>query len=489
MSFLRDKTSALITGTKASPLPAGAVTPASGPGRFIEIGGTVTWISDKLSAYIKDGYQANDIVYAAVMMVMDKVRVAPWGLYKVVDEVSLKKYHAIISNKHGAHDWVEADRLRKKALEPIERPDSKTQKLAGLLKWANDRTTFNDLVAEAVGYKMVTGNNFLWANLLEAGANQGVPQELFNLPAQYTNIVATRAWPQRIVGYQMTAGFLEKFNREAVMHTKYWNPEFGANGEGLYGMSPLKAGARTVTRSNSGKKAGATQLDNNGAAGIVYVDEPKEIIPATGRDAQRDVVKRAWNNEYTGAERYGKTAFSGYKMGYVAVGMSLKEMDLSTIETGDLRAIFNLWGLPSQLGNDPENKSYNNAKEAEKALTTRAAIPHMINFRDSLNKKLSGEWGGFKNIIADFDSSVYTELQEDMAAKWTWVKDLIVPEAYKLELMGLDVPDELPKNLILVDGNKMPLEDVINKVSDQELQQIDDELNKAGLADYMRAIR
>lgn len=488
MSFLKNRTSALITGIKAlSPAsPAAAMMP-EGAGRFIEIGGTVTWISDKLSAYIKDGYQANDIVYAAVMMVMDKVRVAPWSLYKVVDEVSLKKYHAIISNKHGANDWSEAAKLRKKALEPIEKPDARTQKLAELLKWANERTTFNDLVAEAVGYKMITGNNFLWANLLEAGANQGVPQELFNLPAQYTNIIATRPWPQRIVGYQLNSGGLDRFVKESVMHTKYWNPDYSDNGMGLYGQSPLKAGSRTITRSNSGKKAGATQLENNGAAGIVYVDDP--IIPASGRDAQRDVVKKGWHNEYTGSGNFGKIAFSGYKMGYEQVGMSLKDMDLSKIEMGDLRAIFNLWGLPSQLGNDPENKSYNNAKEAEKALTSRGALPHMINFRDTFNRQISGDWGGFKRIIADFDLSVYSELQENQKEKWDWVKDLVVPEVYKLELMGLDVPEELPKDLILVDGNRMPLADLLNNLDDQQMQQIDDELNKAGLRDYLKVAK
>lgn len=478
-----------ILGIKAlSPAnPATAMMPVNGPGRFIEIGGTVTWISDKLSAYIKDGYQANDIVYAAVMMVMDKVRVAPWSLYKVVDEVSLKKYHALISNKHGANDWTEAARLRNKALEPIDKPDVRTQKLADLLKWANERTTFNDLVAEAVGYKMITGNNFLWANLLDAGANQGVPQELFNLPAQYISLLATRPWPQRVTGYQMNAATLERFTKEQVMHTKYWNPEYGVAGEGLYGQSPLKAGSKVITRSNTGKKVGATQFENNGAEGIVFVDDP--IIPATGREAQAGVVKKGWNTEYTGAAHKGKVAFSGYKMGFVQVGMSLKEMDLSNIEAGDLRSIFNLWGLPSQLGNDPANKSYNNAKEAEKALTTRGALPHMINFRDTFNRQLSGDWGGFKRIIADFDLSVYSELQENQKEKWEWVKDLIVPEAYKLELMGLDIPDELPKDLILVDGNRMPLTDLLNNLSDDQMNQIDDELNKAGLRDYLKAVK
>ncbi|WP_276483567.1 phage portal protein [Paraflavitalea pollutisoli] len=461
--------------------PATAMMP-EGVGRFVEVNGTITWISDNLAAYVKDGYSVNDIVFAAVNLVMDKVRVAPWSLYKIVDESSLKRYHAIINNKHDAVDWAEARRLRKKALEPITKYDSRTAKIAELLKWANDRTSFSDLVADGVGYQMITGNEYLWANLLDAGANKGLPQELFNLPAQYINIVATRAWPQRITGYQMTNGSLEKFTKEQVMHLKDFNPEYGVAGEGLYGMSALKPGNRTITRNNSAKKAGATQLDNNGAPGIAYVDDP--VVPPTGREAQANLMKRAWAKEHSGADQYGKVAFSGYKMGYVSVGLALKDMDLTSIEATDLRGIFNLWGLPSQLGNDPENKSFNNAKEAEKALTTRAAIPRMTRFRDNFNRKIEGDWGGLKGYCVDFDLDVYPELQENQAEKWGWVKDLPVPEVYKLELMNLDIPDELPKDLILVPNNRVPLADLTGTISDEEANDINEELNKSGLNDY-----
>lgn len=468
-----------LLGLKASQPIAGSAIPVNGPGKFIEIGGQVTWISDKLSAYVKEGFTENDIVYAAVMMVMDKVSVAPWNVYKVVDDSSLKNYHGMLNNKHEASDWAEVRKWKNKALEPIERPDARTQKLVDLLKWANERTTFNELVAGAAGYSMITGNEFLWANLLNGGANKGVPQELFNMPAQYTSIRATMRWPQRVVGYQLNAGQFEQFTADQVMHIKYWNPEYGANGEGLYGMSPLKAGSKTIKRSNSAKKAGATQLDNNGAAGIVFVDD--SIVPAGGREAQASVVKKGWNNEYTGADRHGKVAFSGYKMGYVQIGLALKDMDIGPIEASDLRSIFNLWGLPSQLGNDPEARTYNTAREAEKALTTRGALPHLVRFRNSFNKKLEGPWGGFKGICVDFDLSVYSELQEDQKTKWEWVSKLPVSSAYKLELMGMDVPDDPNLNEILVDGNLIPLRDVVNNMSDQQMQQIDDELNKAGI--------
>ena len=467
------------------PLPATAMAPAGGYGRFIEIGGQVTWISDKLASYIKEGYQTNDIIYSIVMMIMDKVRVAPWALYKVVDENALKTYRGLLNNKAGQTDFQMVLHYRSKALEPYTNFNSRLGKLNGLLKWANENKTFSDLVADAGGFKMTTGNEYLWANLLEGGGNDGIPQELFNMPAQYTSIIATRGWPERAVGYQLNNGYFKQFTKEEVMHLAFWNPEYDANGSGLYGQSPIKAAARTLTRNNAAKKAGSVMLDNNGAAGIVYVDDDK--VPTQGREAQRDVVKRGWANEQTGADNFGKIAFSGFKMGYVSVGMSLKDLALTEVEEVDLRRLCNIWGLPSQLLNDPANKSYNNQKEAEKALTSRCAVPLLTSFGGAFNKKLQEHWG-FKgvNVIAEPDITVYPELQEDQKEKWSWVKELIVPEVYKLAMMGLDVPDELPKDLILVDGNKIPLSDLLNNLSDAEMDTINENLSKAGLNDYMR---
>lgn len=471
-----------LLGFKASSLPAGAMVPTSGPGRFVEVNGTVTWISDNLAAYVKDGYQTNDIVYAAISLIMDKVRCAPWGLYSIQDESSLKRYRGMISGKYEAKDWTEARRLRKKALVEIENPTKKLAKLASLLQWANERTTFNDLVAEHIAYKLVTGNGYTWANLIEAGANQGVPQELFNMPSQYIMLIIQNGWPQRIVGYELLNGFYDTFPAEAVMHTKYWNPEFNVNGSGLYGMSPLKPGGRTVTRNNSSKQAGAVQLQNNGTAGIAYIDDA--LVPAAGRESQIGLVKDKWNSEYTGAQNFGKVAFSGYKMGYVPVGTALKDMDLTNIEVSDLRNIFNLWGIPSQLGNDPDNKTYNSQKEAEKALTTRCALPNLIAFRDMFNKMLK-VWGfPTDNVYVDFDMTIYSELQEDQAQKWTWVNTLPISSRSKLELMDLDAPDDPNLDVILVPNNMTTLEEVTGNLSDTAMQAINDRLNAAGLNDY-----
>jgi len=476
-----------ILGMKALPPQVETLQPYNSNGQFVQVGGQITWISDRLSSYITDGYQANDIVYAGVMLIMDKIRIAPWALYKVVDEDSLKQYRAIISQKDiTPGDFTRAMMLRKKALEPFKTFNRSVGKLNDLLQWPNERTTWNDAVADGAGMKMITGNELMWANILDAGANKGIPAELFNMPAQYMAPLAITKWPQRITGWQMNTGEIRQFTNEEVLHVKFWNPDYNISGSGLMGMSPLKPGSKTITRNNSTKKAGATQLENNGAAGIAYVDDP--IVPASGRESQAAAVKRTWANEYAGSDNYGKVAFSGYKMGYVSVGNTLKEMDLTGIEAVDLRRIFNLWGIPSQLGNDPDNKTYNSLKEAEKALTTRCALPHLTAKRDHLNRKLQTDWG-FKgvNVYADFDMSVYAELQEDQKGKWDWVSKLPVSSKYKLELMNLDVPDDPNLEVILVDGNLVPLSDVVNNLSDEDMQRINEDLSKAGLNDYLRA--
>jgi len=49
----------------------------------------------------------------------------------------------------------------------------------------------------------------------------------------------------------------------------------------------------------------------------------------------------------------------------------------------------------------------------------------LVSLRNHLNRKLSDDWG-YKNTgyVVDFDQTVFTELQEDVAAKSTWVNQL-----------------------------------------------------------------
>lgn len=421
------------------------------------INGNLVWIADSPSEYITRGYGSNDIVYSAMSLITDRVRLAPWSLYKVVDEPALKLYNAHLN----AGNKAEAQKLHKKALEPLKTYNIREGKWAELLKWANETETFSDFVANGVSYKLLTGNKFWWANLLEAGANQGIPGELFCLPSQYMTVMAKQGWPVRSVGYQLNTGQVVNFAKEAVLHEKFFNPEYDWQGSHLYGQSPLKAAMKNLTRNNYAKQATTAKFENGGMEGVLFVNDQR-INPEDAMVQAKEVKRVLYSKEYAGASNAGKIGVAGYPMGFIPLAQSNKDLMALNFEDLDLRRLCNIWGIPSQLMNDPENKTYNNLNEGEKALTTRCVVPHLNSTRDNLNKKMLSDWGlKGENVYVDYDISVYTEMQDDQATKWKWVSQLIVPEAYKLELMGLDIPDQLPRDLILVDGYRQTLEDML----------------------------
>ena len=95
--------------------------------------------------------------------------------------------------------------------------------------------------------------------------------------------------------------------------------------------------------------------------------------------------------------------------------------DMQIIEMGvkTLRAICNVYGIDSSLFNDPANKTFNNRKEAEKALWTNVNIPILRMMEASYNRsfveKYSQEEG--RNLILKYDVSDVEVLHEDKDKK------------------------------------------------------------------------
>lgn len=434
--------------------------------RYEVVGGTITSPDDNKRSYITDGYNINDTIYSATNLIMDKIRIAPWGVYQVVDEGSLKLMRGLMSKKDlSGDDFKEIKRLRNKSLEPYENDDT----LNRLLDYPNEYCTFSDFVAETSLFKMLTGGRMIWAELLDAGANAGKPYSLWSLPYQEVSIIAAKGWPVREVGYKLEAWNLADpvIPKEAVMHDKYFNPNFSVTGDHLYGFSPLKAALKLVTRSNSANKAATANFQNGGPKTVIFIDDERLAGSDVGGTEIQQIKKILQGKEYTGADNTNKLAGTSYRIGAVPLGLDNVDLAIIESEKWDLRRFCNVFsGIPSQLLNDPENKSYNNQKEGEKALTTRAALPQLNSFRDNFNRKLSDDWGyGGKNIIIDYDMSVYSELQDDNQAKWQWVRELPVPWGYKLDMMGLDYDDSPEMKEIMIPTGFQPI-DGMNEVDE-----------------------
>lgn len=406
--------------------------------------GTFVGIADNRTNYIIDGYQVNDVIYSVVSIITDKVRMPDWGVYKVVDQKAMSSYLGIMRKKNlTTEDFKLANELRAKALEPV-----KVDRLSDLMKYPNDYETMQDLVANSSGYKLLTGGRAIWAETLSAGANQGKPYALHNLPYDQLSIIAkTNVFPIVEAGYTMTIEAGLNFSKESVLHDKYQNYQWDVNGSHLYGMSPLRSALRRISRSNDAVKASAAMFQNQGVKGVLYMDDPRVInggasIMDSAKQVQA-IKEKLTRGEWVGADNHGRIGVSGYKLGWQEVGLSPVDLAIIESEKWDLKRFCSVYGVPSQLVGDSEASTYNNVKEAEKALTTRCAMPLLVSFRNHLNRKLETDWGyAGKGYFVDFDQTVFTELQEDIVEKSQWVNTLkgLAPNEQR-NLLGLETID------------------------------------------------
>jgi len=440
---------------------------------YTMMGGTYVGIADNRKNYITDGYQVNDIIYTAVTLITDKVKLPEWAAYKVVDEAAFKSYQGLMRKKDiSTQDFKKAVQYRKKALEPIY-----VDRLSELLKYPNDYETFQDLVANSSGWKLITGGRTVWAQTLDLGANAGKPFQLHNLPYQEISIIATtNQFPIVEEAFVMTNLADAYFPKSQVLHDKYQNYDWDINGAHLYGMSPLKSALRRLSRSNSAIKASAAMLENQGVKGVLYMDDPRVLsagVDAMDTRKQVEAVKQklVGKGEWVGSDNWGRIGVSGYKLGWQSVGLSPVDLSIIESEKWDLKRFGAVYGVPSQLMGDSEASTYNNVREAEKALTARCAIPQLVSFRNHFNRKLQTDWG-FKgqNVYVDFDHTVFTELQEDVKEKSTWINQLraLSPNEQRMHL-GLErIDNPLFDEPWITTQDGMPL-------SEYDVQEVEDE--------------
>jgi HK97 family phage portal protein len=400
--------------------------------------GIVTWQGADQRSFVDDGYVANDIVYSIIKLITDKAKIAPFHVYKVVDEKAAKKYKSLAAQKD--INLKELETLHKKAYELY----TGDQRLNELLKYPNEEDCWSDLVEQWCGFKLITGNSFIYGKLIEAGNNQGKPYELFALPSQYMAIIANiNVFPPTRAGYQLYYGEMWSFDTKEILHDKYFNPQWGVTGGQLYGQSPLRAAAKNLTRSNEAKTAAVASFQNGGPAGVLFMND--ERFDPTSGQAQAQALKTAVSQK-GGSANFNSIAVSGYKVDWKQIGLSPVELNIIESEKWDLKALCNIYGVPSQLLNDSDSKTYNNQREGEKALTLRCAIPLLNSLTENLNRKLHTDWG-YKgtNLYVDYDLSVFGELEANKAEQTAWLNTAwwISPKQ-KLDIMNIEVPDYIP---------------------------------------------
>lgn len=366
-----------------------------------QIGGVPIFIGKSNKEFIDKGYTYNPNVYSVINVITKSIASVPFILYEVKDEKSFSRYKAA-ANKDCVN-IKQAVMLRTKALQDVPK-----HKILDILQRPNPTQGQAEFIENVLGFKLLTGNAFIYGQGTDNGANANKMQQLYVLPSQYMSI-SPNASGTGVAGYQLELGTTTKFAKEEIIHLKYWNPNWSVTGDHLYGLSPLTSAHRVLQRSNDNITSQTKLLQNTGAIGILSNEDNYGMT-----EEQMEQMESKYLEKYGGSKNRGRIMIASQKFTWQQIGMSAVDLALNDAAKMDLRDICNVYGIQSQLLNDPENKTYANLAEARKSLIINRALPELYSLRDELNRTLVPQWSEGKNLYLDIDIQAIPELQEDM---------------------------------------------------------------------------
>jgi HK97 family phage portal protein len=224
---------------------------------------------------------------------------------------------------------------------------------------------------------------------------------------------------QPIKEYRIEYNGQYSMDADCVLHIKDFNPYYDGTGSHLYGQSPLRAGLRSLTTNNEAVTTGVKYLQNQTARGVLMSEE------GDLNEVQAQQLKDKFRQQYQGSDNGGDVIITPKKLSWVNFGLNAADVSLIEQYNASIKDICNIYNVPVQLLNNTEASTYNNMKEAKKALYQNAVIPELVKLRDELNRWLVPMYGD--NLYLDFDFTAIPELQEEndkvvqqLSAAW-WI--------------------------------------------------------------------
>ena len=388
------------------------------------IGNTPVVLDDKPYTYVKEGYMMNPDVYSVINLRSRAAAAIPALVLEVKDEKSARQYYRLkASQRNGVQEGFKErkEELREKAFEEVDENDD----LYKLIERPNPLQAWPEFFENLWGFLDITGNGY--AHGVELTDRR--IGEMWIMPPQLTRIKADKGFEGLIRSYILEYyGQQHDIPSDTVMHLKYWNPDYTSPGSHLYGMSPLRSAMLTTRAGNDGMQALASSYQNMGAAGMIF-PEDKDVDQLT-REQQDALQKEA--QSAAGPKKTKSIMVFSAKMGWQSFGMSPVDLEILASLNLTQRKIASIYGVSSELLNDPENKTQANKKEARRGLYMDAVIPQMERVYAELNRWLTQPYRdnegiqrparfNLKKYHIDFDVGAIEALSEDMAKKVEWL--------------------------------------------------------------------
>ncbi len=433
------------------------------------LGNTIVWNTENDQTYINDGYRKNATVYSLVNIITKAAAGIPFNIYEKVNDKSYKKYKAMTSGVIDANVMYKAKMLKKDALVEVEHTE-----LQKLLDRPNPAQSYATWIGELVAFGKLTGNRYIYGIGPETGDNINKYTELYVMPSQIMEINSGGIM-KPVESYTIEYNGTVHIPAEQICHISDFNPFYDGTGSHLYGQSPLKAGLRAMTTNNEAVETGVKYLQNQTSRGILMSEE------GDLNEVQAQQLKDKFKQQHQGTRNAGDIIITPKKLSWVNFGLNASDLSLIEQYNASIKDLCNIYNVPVQLLNNTEGSTYNNMKEAKKALYQNCVIPELIKIQDELNRWLTPKYG--ENLCIEYDFSVIPELQEeadkivDQMSKAWW----LTPNEKRAAMSyGADEDNPIlneyfiPANLIPASGDiEMP---EINEIIEDENIEINEDL-------------
>jgi HK97 family phage portal protein len=445
-------------------------------------GGLVTYgynnTGDQLNAYA-----SIDDLYSIIRKIAKTCKRIPLYVYEVKDEKQFGKDR--LMQRKGIHDnksiW-DLKELQTKSLEIIGEQDP----LQKLLDNPNDFQSKDEFYEAAYSFCLLSGNEYLYLNILDDAANKGKPYEMYHLPPNYIFPVITNTFPRRIESYEWIMNGIQVLKTKNILHRRYFNPNYDYNGNELIGLSPLQAARRTLTQINNERDYANRALMNSGAEGVIY-NEDGEYNPETFGKIKEDVLNELGSNWQNNNSTYNsgsnlnakKLAFLSGKWNYLKMAISPADMQLVEQGKTTFKKLCNVYGVSDIWFNNDTASTESNVNAMIKQAYTNTILPEVTGVRDMLQKGVAVLYKDKRRII-DYDITDITELQEDtnaIATRFAALPAFRVNDLY--DAMGFGKLDDPNADVVLIKTGYQPLADVATPIDINV-----SDLNKAHANDY-----
>ena len=421
---------------------------------YNQLGHSVLWNTENDDNYITEGYRRNATIYSLINIITKAATTIPFMVYEKTKDSEYKRYKAMQSGVADPTALYKSQLIKKNALIELE-----GHELQQLLENPNAAQSYSSWISELIAFRKLTGNGYIYGISPETGANAGKFTEMYIMPSQVMEIISN-GMLEPVSKYRLEYNGTYDMPAEAICHIKDFNPYYDGTGSHLYGQSPLRAGFRSLTTNNEAVTTGVKYLQNQTARGILMSEE------GDINEVQAQQLKDKFRRQHQGSTNAGDILITPKKLSWVNFGLNASDLSLIEQYNASVKDLCNIYGVPVQLLNNTDASTYNNMKEAKKALYQMAVIPELMKIQDELNRWLAPKYGD--KICIEYDFTSIPEMQEetekvvDQLSKAWW----ITPNE-KRDVMNYGIDEENEQmNSYFVPANLVPMDNDLDLIDE-----------------------